>query len=62
LNKLIGQLLSKNKNGLTDSFIAWRLKGMVEEGKIEWQDDKNKGWKDIQVRRTAAKEITSTEQ
>jgi hypothetical protein len=62
LNKLIGQLLSKNKNGLTDSFIAWRLKGMVEEGKIEWQDDKNKGWKDIQVRRTAAKEITTTEQ
>ena len=62
LNKVIGQLLSKNKNGLTDSFIAWRLKGMVEEGKIEWQDDKNKGWKDIQVRRTAAKEITSTEQ
>jgi hypothetical protein len=62
LNKVIGQLLSKNKNGLTDSFIAWRLKGMVEEGKIEWQDDKNKGWKDTQVRRTAAKEITSTEQ
>ncbi|MFY8007207.1 MAG: DUF1835 domain-containing protein [Sediminibacterium sp.] len=62
LNKVIGQLLSKNKNGLTDSFIAWRLKGMVEEGKIEWQDDKNKGWKDIQVRRTAAKEITTTEQ
>ncbi|MFN7585261.1 MAG: DUF1835 domain-containing protein, partial [Bacteroidota bacterium] len=29
LNKVIGQLLSKNKNGLTDSFIAWRLKGMV---------------------------------
>lgn len=62
LNKIIGQLLSKNKNGLTDSFIAWRLKGMVTEGKIEWQDDKNKGWKDTQVRRTAAKEITSTEQ
>ncbi|MCA6475726.1 MAG: DUF1835 domain-containing protein, partial [Chitinophagaceae bacterium] len=62
LNKVIGQLLSKNKNGLTDSFIAWRLKGMVEEGKIEWQDDKNKGWKDTQVRRTAAKEITTTEQ
>jgi hypothetical protein len=62
LNKVIGHLLSKNKNGLTDSFIAWRLKGMVGEGKLEWQDDKNKGWKEIQLRRAVAKEITTAEE
>lgn len=62
LNKVIGHLLSKNKNGLTDTFIAWRLKGMVGEGKIEWQDERNKGWKEIQVRKSVAKEMTSIEE
>jgi hypothetical protein len=51
LSKIIAHLLAKSKKGLTDAFIAWRLRLMAAEGKIEWQDDKNKGWKEVQVRR-----------
>ncbi|MFN9855434.1 MAG: DUF1835 domain-containing protein [Bacteroidota bacterium] len=54
LPKLIAHLLSKSKSGLTDSFIAWRLRWMTGEGRVEWQDDKNKGWKEIQVRKPTA--------
>ena len=61
LNKVISHLLAKNKNGLTDIFIAWRLKGMVGEGKVEWLDDKNKGWKEIQVRRNVGLSSTIAE-
>ena len=50
LTKIITQLLSKNKSGLTDTFIAWRLRLMAENGEIEWQDDKNKGWKETQIK------------
>ena len=50
LSKIISQLLSKNKSGLTDTFIAWRLRLMAENGEIEWQDDKNKGWKETQIK------------
>ena len=46
LTKIITQLLSKQKSGLTDTFIAWRLRLMAENGEIEWQDEKNKGWKE----------------
>jgi hypothetical protein len=61
LTKVITHLLSKNKSGITDTFIAWRLKGMAGEGRIEWQDDKNKGWKEIQVRKPAVQEMTAPE-
>jgi hypothetical protein len=27
---------------------------MTGEGRVEWQDDKNKGWKEIQVRKPTA--------
>ena len=50
LTKIITQLLSKQKSGLTDTFIAWRLRLMAENGEIEWQDEKNKGWKETQIK------------
>jgi hypothetical protein len=54
LPKLISHLLSKSKTGLTDVFIAWRLRWMAGESRVEWQDDKNKGWKEVQVRKPVA--------
>ena len=50
LAKITAGLLSKNKSGLTDTMIAWRLRLMAEHNQVEWQDDKNKGWKETQIR------------
>lgn len=60
LSKLITQILSKQKSGLTDTFIAWRLRLMAENGEIEWQDDKNKGWKETLIKLTVTKPIETT--
>lgn len=60
LSKLITQILSKQKAGLTDTFIAWRLRLMAENGEIEWQDDKNKGWKETLIKLTVTKPIETT--
>ena len=50
LAKITANLLSKNKSGLTDTIIAWRLRLMAENNQVEWQDEKNKGWKETQIR------------
>ena len=50
LPKLISQILSKQKSGLTDTLIAWRLRLLAENGEIEWIDEKNKGWKETQIK------------
>jgi hypothetical protein len=50
LAKITAGLLSKNKSGLTDTVIAWRLRLMAEHNEVEWQDEKNKGWKETQIR------------
>lgn len=50
LPKIIANLLAKNKYGLTDTIIAWRLRLMAANNQVEWQDEKNKGWKETQIR------------
>jgi hypothetical protein len=50
LAKITANLLQKNKSGLTDIIIAWRLRLMADNRKVEWQDEKNKGWKETQIR------------
>ena len=54
LAKITAGLLSKNKSGLTDTVIAWRLRLMAELNEVEWQDEKNKGWKETQIRLASA--------
>lgn len=50
LAKITANLLQKNKSGLTDVIIAWRLRLMADNKQVEWQDEKNKGWKETQIR------------
>lgn len=50
LAKITANLLQKNKSGLTDIIIAWRLRLMADNKQVEWQDEKNKGWKETQIR------------
>lgn len=51
LHKVFGNLFSKMKIKTGDVFLAWRMRRLVEQGKIEIQGDWTKaGWKEVQVK------------
>jgi hypothetical protein len=51
LHKVFGNMLSKMKIKTGDVFLAWRMRKLAEEGKIELQGDWTKtGWKEVQVK------------
>lgn len=51
LNKVFTNLFSKMKVKTGDVFLAWRLRRLAEEGKLEVQGDWTKaGWKEVQVK------------
>lgn len=51
LNKVFTNLFSKMKVRTGDVFLAWRLRKLAEEGKLEVQGDWTKaGWKEVQVK------------
>ena len=33
-----------------DAFLVWRLRKLIEEGKLEMQGDWAKGWKEIEMK------------
>jgi len=51
LPKVFGNMFSKMKIKTGDVFLAWRMRKLVEEGKIDVQGDWTKaGWKEMQVK------------
>jgi hypothetical protein len=50
LNKVISSTLNKMKIKTGDVFLVWRLRKLTEEGKLEFQGDWNKGWKELSLR------------
>lgn len=51
LNKVFMNMFGKMKIKTGDVFLAWRMRKLAEEGKIELQGDWTKaGWKEVQVR------------
>jgi Protein of unknown function/Domain of unknown function (DUF1835) len=50
LGKVLSNTLSKMKIQTGDVFLVWRIKKLVEEGKLELQGNWEKGWKDIEVK------------
>jgi hypothetical protein len=51
LHKVFGNLFSKLKIKTGDVFLAWRMRKLAEEGKVEIQGDWTKaGWKEVQVK------------
>lgn len=49
LLKLCQQISSKSKLKLADTFIVWRIRQLIKEGKIIYKGDWQKGWKDIEI-------------
>jgi hypothetical protein len=50
LHKVFGTLFSKMKLHTGDVFLVWRMKELINEGKIELIGDWNNGWKDISLK------------
>jgi len=51
LPKVFGNMFSKMKIKTGDVFLAWRMRKLAEEGKIDVQGDWTKaGWKEMQVK------------
>jgi hypothetical protein len=53
LNKILNNAFSKMKVQTGDVFLVWRIRKLIEEGKLEAQGDWNKGWKEIEVKKIA---------
>jgi hypothetical protein len=49
-SRIVNQALSKNNIPTGDLFLGWRLRMMVEEGKLQLQGDVAKGLKDFDVK------------
>lgn len=54
LQKIFQTLFGKMKLHTGDVFLVWRMKELINEGKIELTGDWNNGWKDISLKLPAA--------
>lgn len=61
LNKVITNTLSKMKVKTGDVFLVWRIRELVEAGKLETSGDWNKGWKEITVKTVGGSQAASPE-
>jgi len=50
LQKILNNIFSKMKVRTGDVFLVWRVRELINEGKLEAQGDWNKGWKEIVIK------------
>jgi len=61
LPKVLGNIFSKMKIKTGDVFLAWRMRTLAEEGKLELQGDWTKaGWKEVQVKLAGVSTVENT--
>ena len=56
LHKVFSTLFGKMKVHTGDVFLVWRMKQLINDGKIELQGDWNNGWKDIVLKKPGVNE------
>lgn len=52
LNKILNHVFGKLKVQTGDAFLVWRIRKLIEIGKLEIQGDWSKGWKEVEVKQT----------
>lgn len=62
LSKILTNTLSKMKVKTGDVFLVWRIKELIQEGKLEAIGDWNKSWKDISVKIQGGKSQDTSEE
>jgi hypothetical protein len=50
LHKVLHNIFSKMKVRISDVFLVWRIRELINEGKLEAEGDWNKGWKEIIIK------------
>jgi len=50
LQKVLHNIFSKMKIKTGDAFLVWRMRELINEGKLEAQGDWSKGWKEMMIR------------
>ncbi|HXL57738.1 MAG TPA: DUF3658 domain-containing protein, partial [Chitinophagaceae bacterium] len=50
LQKVLHNIYSKMKIRTGDVFLVWRIRELINEGKLEAQGDWSKGWKEITIK------------
>ena len=60
LNKVLGNMFSKMKIKTGDVFLVWRIREMINAGKLEAAGDWNKGWKEITIRLAGTPVVAET--
>lgn len=50
LNKILGSIFGKMKIKTGDVFLVWRIRELINAGKLEAAGDWNKGWKEITLK------------
>lgn len=60
--RVLSNTLHRMKIKTGDLFIMWRMKHLIEQGKIEVTGDISKGWKDFDVKLTGAKQTEALQQ
>ncbi len=61
LNKIFQTLFTKMKVHTGDAFLAWRMKELINDGKIELSGNWNNGWKDVSLKLPATAEEINKE-
>lgn len=59
--RVLSNILHRMKIKTGDVFIMWRMKYLINEGKIEVTGDVNKGWKDFDVKLAGAKQVETAQ-
>ena len=59
LSRILNTLFSKVKVKTGDVFLVWRMRKMIEEEKLEYAGDWNKGWKEVEVKKVIIQPSTA---
>jgi hypothetical protein len=60
-SRVLHNTLNRMKIKTGDVFLAWRIKHMIEEGRIDVTGDVNKGWKDFEIKLKSATQLEITD-
>jgi hypothetical protein len=59
--RVLSNILHRMKIKTGDVFIMWRMKYLINEGRIEVTGDVSKGWKDFDVKLAGAKQVETAQ-
>jgi len=59
--RVLSNTLHRMKIKTGDVYIMWRMKQLIQDGKIEVLGDINKGWKEFDIKQAAAKQSEATQ-